>query len=108
MNFSYTSHLPQHTAVPSRQQAMDRMAPLPGAQFGAAYADNANAFAAEGLDAYNRSADQANFSYAANAHQGQQGLALQGLQNMAGEQQRAQQFDTGRLQTMLGALRGLM
>jgi hypothetical protein len=108
MNLAYNTQLPQRTAVPSRQEATQRMAPLPGAQFGAAYADNANALSSEGMDAYNRSADQANFSYAANAHQGQQGLALQGLQNMAAEQQRAQQFDNSRLQTMLGALRGLM
>jgi hypothetical protein len=108
MNLTYNTNLPQRTAVPSRQQATQRMTPLPGAQFGAAYADNANAFATEGMDAYNRSADQANFSYAANAHQGQQGLALQGLQNMADEQQRSQQLGTARLQTMMGALRGLM
>jgi hypothetical protein len=108
MSLTYNTHLPQRTAVPSRQQAMERMAPLPGAQFGAAYADNANALSSEGMDAYSRAADQANFSYAANAHQGQQGLALQGLQNMADEQQRAQQLGNSRLQTMMGALRGLM
>lgn len=108
MKLTYNTQLPERTAVPSRQQARQRMQPLPGAQFGAAYGDNANALSAEGMSSYNRAADQANFGYAVNAHQGQQGLALQGLQNMAGEQQRAQQLGNARFQNMVGALRGLM
>jgi hypothetical protein len=108
MRLTYNTNLPQRTAVPSRQQAAERMAPLPGRHFGAAYADNANALSAEGMSAYNRSADQANFGYAVEESRGRQGMALQGLQNMAAEQQRSQDLGNARLQTMLGALRGLM
>lgn len=106
MNLNYNSQLPQRVAIPTRQMAAQSMAPPPG-PFGAAYDDNARALSVEGLSNYNRAADQANFGYAAEARKGQQGLALQGLQNMAQDQQRQQQFENSRLQAMLGALRGL-
>lgn len=108
MSLSYNTYLPQRMAVPTRQQAMRHLAPLPGGQYGAAYGDNARALSMESLSGFGRAADQANFEYDVAAHKGQQGLALSGLQNMAQEQQRQQDFGNRRLQTMLGALRGLM
>lgn len=105
MNLSYNTQLPPRMAVPSRPQA-SAWAPPPGG-FGAAYDDNARAMSTEAAGQYNRAADQANFGLASAYHRGRQGLALEGLQNMAQDQGRAQNLGNARLQTMLGALRGL-
>lgn len=108
MNLQYSSQLPYQQPVPSRSQAAQRLTAPPMHGYGSAYADNMRALGSANLADYNRAADQANFGYAAEHMKGQQGLALQGLRNMADEQERATQLGTARLQNMVGALRGLM
>jgi hypothetical protein len=104
MNLQYHSNLP--TQPPRPAQVDFTQVPVHG--FGTTFADNMRSMGSANQAAYDRGADQAGFNYDVARMQGQQGLALSGLQNMAEEQNRDSQLQTGRLQNLVGALRNLL
>lgn len=108
MNLQYHSDLGYSAPGSDREAARKAMLSPPRHGYGAAYGDNMRAMGDAAFSNYQRDADQANFNYAASHLQGQQGLALQGLQNLSQDQQRQVQMGASRFNDMIGALRGLV
>jgi hypothetical protein len=103
---TYDTRLAERPPIPAdmQQAALDGMRRQAPMQFGQNAKDVYLSKSGVNAANYARAADMANQQYAVAHQNAQRGLALAGLQQMANEQQAANQYDNAVVSSVLGGL----